>query len=183
MKINRFDTLWIDVVGDGPLSPVWVAVVDNGLAAIEIGGTQSEFVHLLVDRFRGATERDDSRTGEVVQQVAEYLQRERSAFNLPIDWSLMTEFQEKVLRAVYAIPYGETRSYGQIASQIGIQGAARAVGRANATNPVPLVIPCHRVIGADGSLRGYGAGDGIDTKAWLLALEARQLSFKDQDKQ
>ena len=90
----------------------------------------------------------------------------------------MTEFQKKVLKAVCAIPYGETRTYGQIAAQIRFQSASRAVGRANATNPIPLVIPCHRVIGADGNLRGYGAGDGIATKAWLLALETRQLGFK-----
>ena len=181
MKTNGFDRLWIDVVDDVPLSPVWLAVVANGLAAIEIGGTKSEFVQMLSDRFRGIVERDDSRTGMIVQQVGEYLKRERRSFDLPIEWSIMTEFQEKVLRAVYDIPYGETRTYGQIAAQIGMQGAARAVGRANATNPVPLVIPCHRVIGEDGNLRGYGAGDGIATKAWLLALESKQLSFKDLD--
>jgi len=178
MKINGFDRLSIDAVDDGPLSPVWLAVVTNGLVAIEIGGTESEFVQTLIDKFRGVIERDDSKTRAIVQQVTHYLQQERSVFDFPIEWSTMTEFQGKVLRAVCAIPYGETRTYGQVAAQIGMQGAARAVGRANATNPVPLVIPCHRVIGADGNLRGYGAGDGIATKAWLLALETRQLAFK-----
>jgi methylated-DNA-[protein]-cysteine S-methyltransferase len=71
------------------------------------------------------------------------------------------------------IPFGETRSYGEIASQIGQPQSQRAVGRANATNPIPVVIPCHRVIGQDGSLRGYGSGDGIKTKRWLLAFEQR----------
>jgi methylated-DNA-[protein]-cysteine S-methyltransferase len=83
----------------------------------------------------------------------------------------MSEFQAAVLKIVCAIPYGETRSYGQVALEIGRPGAGRAVGRANATNPIPLLIPCHRVIAADGSLRGYGGGEGLKTKAWLLALE------------
>jgi methylated-DNA-[protein]-cysteine S-methyltransferase len=172
MKTDKFDRLWFDVVENTPLSPVWVAAAESGLVAIEIGGTEEVFLETLAEKCQGPTEKGETRTREIVQQITDYLQQERSAFDLPIDWSLMTEFQEKVLRAVYAIPYGETRSYGQIAAQIGMQAAARAVGRANATNPVPLIIPCHRVIGSDGSLRGYGTGDGIGTKAWLLAMEA-----------
>jgi methylated-DNA-[protein]-cysteine S-methyltransferase len=87
----------------------------------------------------------------------------------------MTPFQAKALQTVYAIPYGETRSYGDIAAAIGQPRAARAVGRANATNPMPLVIPCHRVIASDGSLHGYGGPGGLRTKAWLLDLERQNL--------
>ena len=70
-----------------------------------------------------------------------------------------------------AIPYGETRTYGEIAAQIGTPNAPRAVGRANAANPMPLVIPCHRVIGTDGKLHGYGGAGGLKTKQWLLSME------------
>jgi methylated-DNA-[protein]-cysteine S-methyltransferase len=74
-----------------------------------------------------------------------------------------------------AIPYGHVTTYGDLARQLGVPRAARAVGRAQATNPMPLVIPCHRVIGSDGGLHGYGAGDGLQTKAWLLHLEGASL--------
>jgi methylated-DNA-[protein]-cysteine S-methyltransferase len=113
-------------------------------------------------------------TGAPRTQVEEYLNGQRDTFELDIDWALCTPFQRQVLEQHLAIPYGETRTYGQLAAQIGKPLAARAVGRAGATNPIPLIIPCHRVIGADGNLRGYGAPGGIQTKAWLLELEKRQ---------
>ena len=104
-------------------------------------------------------------------QVQQFLEGKVKDFSLPIDWSGMTDFQITVLKAVMAIPPGETASYGEIAAQIGKPGAARGVGRANATNPVPLVIPCHRVVGANGRLTGYGGAGGLETKQWLLDLE------------
>jgi methylated-DNA-[protein]-cysteine S-methyltransferase len=116
---------------------------------------------------------DQTKTTDEVQQISEYLLGERETFDLLIDWSGLTPFQEKALRATFDIPYGEVKTYGEIASQLGNPRAARAVGRAEATNPMPLVIPCHRVIGADGGLHGYGAGQGLETKAWLLKLEAK----------
>jgi methylated-DNA-[protein]-cysteine S-methyltransferase len=79
------------------------------------------------------------------------------------------------LRAVHAIPYGRLSTYGEIAAQIGNPKSVRAVGRANATNPIPIVIPCHRVIGSDGKLHGYGAPGGLETKAWLLRMEGSWL--------
>ena len=91
---------------------------------------------------------------------------------MSIDWSVLTPFQERALRATYDIPYGRVKTYGEIAQLLGNPRAARAVGRAEATNPMPLVIPCHRVIGSDGGLHGYGAGEGLATKAWLLELES-----------
>jgi len=84
----------------------------------------------------------------------------------------MLPFQLAALKATQSIPYGQTKTYAEIACEIGKPQAARAVGRAEATNPIPLVIPCHRVIGTDGKLHGYGGGKGIETKAWLLALES-----------
>ena len=106
-------------------------------------------------------------------QMVEYLDGARRDFDLQIDWSVLTPFQQSVLQATFAIPYGQTRTYAQIAQQVGNPRAARAVGRAEATNPMPVVIPCHRVVGTDGKLHGYGAGDGLKTKAWLLEMEGR----------
>ena len=154
-----------------PLGTVWTAVCDQGLLAVQIEGQEQNFVHKLVARYGMPLGHSEHQVALVIRQIKAYLQGERKNFEIPIHWEVMSSFQKKVLRAVYAIPYGERRTYGQIAVQIGAPLAARAVGRANATNPMPLVIPCHRLVGADGSLRGYGGGQGIKTKAWLLDLE------------
>jgi methylated-DNA-[protein]-cysteine S-methyltransferase len=87
----------------------------------------------------------------------------------------MTPFQQTALQAVFTIPYGRLRTYGPIAQEIGKTGAVRAVGRSNATNPRPIIVPCHRVLGADGKLHGCSAPGGLDTKAWLLRLEGSWL--------
>jgi methylated-DNA-[protein]-cysteine S-methyltransferase len=102
------------------------------------------------------------------RQLAEYFAGSRRTFTVPLDPS-GTQFQNKVWNALRTIPFGETRSYGQIADQIGSRKAVRAVGAANGRNPIPIIVPCHRVIGADGTLTGFGGGLAI--KARLLALE------------
>ena len=105
------------------------------------------------------------------RELLEYLEGRRREFDLPLKPE-GTEFQKRVWKALLTIPYGETRSYGQIAAQIGNPKACRAVGMANHKNPLPIVIPCHRVIGSGGSLVGYGGG--LDRKVWLLKLETPQ---------
>jgi methylated-DNA-[protein]-cysteine S-methyltransferase len=105
----------------------------------------------------------------VRSQLAEYFAGERKEFDLPLSLS-GTEFQVAVLEALQKIPYGETRSYGAVAKQIGRPKAMRAVGAANGRNPIPIIVPCHRVIGTSGDLTGFGGG--LDTKAALLRLEA-----------
>lgn len=164
--------LFISQIPNTPLGPVNVAWTQKGVLAVEVGGDLDAFAAHISQRLGGVPTRED--TGVPCTQVEEYLLGERTAFELDIDWALCTPFQRKVLAQQLAIPYGETRTYGQLAAQLGKPRAARAVGRAGATNPIPLIIPCHRVIGSDGSLRGYGAPGGIKTKAWLLALEARK---------
>ncbi|MFZ0226773.1 MAG: methylated-DNA--[protein]-cysteine S-methyltransferase [Mycobacterium sp.] len=117
--------------------------------------------------------RDDSAFPDVVEQLDAYFTGERTDFDLELGLA-GSEFQRRVWQALLTIPYGETRSYGQIAEQIGATGSARAVGLANGRNPIAIVVPCHRVIGASGSLTGYGGG--LDRKRSLLELERRQRS-------
>ena len=106
---------------------------------------------------------------EVRRQLDEYFNGERKEFDLPLNLT-GTEFQVQVLEELLRIPYGETTSYGAIAKSIGRPRAVRAVGAANGRNPIPIVVPCHRVIGSTGDLTGFGGG--LDTKAALLRLEA-----------
>jgi len=106
---------------------------------------------------------------EARRQLAEYLAGDRRAFTLPLA-PRGTEFERLVWQALVAIPYGETRSYAEVAAAIGRPAACRAVGRANGSNPIAIVIPCHRVIGSDGSLTGFGGG--LPLKRFLLDLES-----------
>jgi len=111
---------------------------------------------------------------EAVRQLREYFAGKRTEFDLPLAPD-GTDFQRNVWRRLQEIPYGETISYGELARRVGNPKASRAVGAANGQNPIPIVIPCHRVIGASGKLTGFGGG--LPTKEALLALEARQLSL------
>ena len=106
--------------------------------------------------------------------MQEYFAGDRKDFDLPLNVS-GTEFQVQVLEELQRIPYGETRSYGDIAKRIGRPKAMRAVGAANGRNPIPIIIPCHRVIGSGGDLTGFGGG--LDTKEALLRLEAENSDF------
>ncbi len=107
-------------------------------------------------------------------QLGEYFAGGRTSFDLPLR-AAGTPFEQRVWEQLRVIPYGETTSYGELARRVGEPGAARAVGRANGRNPIPVIVPCHRVIGADGSLTGFGGG--LECKRALLDLEAGALSF------
>lgn len=169
------DTIYIGEVSSIPIGCIWVAISEDGLVAVEIGASQESFTQMLMRRYLGCQPLlYPIRTGGATRQILEYLNGERREFDLPVNWSGMGVFQEQALRLTAAIPYGQTTTYGEIARQLKRPGAARAVGRAEATNPMPLVIPCHRVVGADGGLHGYGAPGGIQTKAWLLRLEGQR---------
>lgn len=117
---------------------------------------------------------DDIPNEGAIEQLHEYLRGERRGFDLSLDLR-GTPFQLDVWKATRAVPYGETRSYGEIASSIGSPRAARAVGQALGANPIPIVIPCHRIIGSSGNLRGFGGG--LPLKERLLALERGALSL------
>ena len=109
---------------------------------------------------------------DVVEQLEEYFARKRTTFTIPIA-ATGTPFQQRVWTELRSIPYGETRSYGQLADAIGNRAAMRAVGAANGRNPISIIVPCHRVIGRDGALVGYGGG--LERKRFLLDLERAML--------
>jgi methylated-DNA-[protein]-cysteine S-methyltransferase len=113
-------------------------------------------------------QRQDDGFDDIATQLTEYFEGSRRAFHLQLAPE-GTPFQLRVWHALDDIPYGETISYGRLACRIGRHSASRAVGLANGSNPLPIVIPCHRVIGANGNLTGYGGG--LPIKQWLLALE------------
>ena len=113
---------------------------------------------------------------EATSQLSEYFAGKRTTFDLPLDPSRGTAFQKKVWKALTTIPYAGTASYGEIATKIRSPQASRAVGQANNRNPFSIVVPCHRVIGANGQLTGYGGG--IKRKRWLLEHEAREPKGK-----
>jgi methylated-DNA-[protein]-cysteine S-methyltransferase len=168
--------LYIGELKKTPLGDLWLAVSDQGLGAVECGKSREEFEAYLSKHFKRPVEYKPKMVAEAASELREYLKGRRRFFTFTIDWMLLRPFQRAVLQATLAIPYGETRTYKEIAEQVGRHGAARAVGRAEATNPMPLVIPCHRVIGTDGKLHGYGLGEGLKTKEWLLKLEGAVLA-------
>lgn len=128
---------------------------------------------LYRDNIIGEAEAETELIRETRRQLTEYFDGKRQDFQVPIRLE-GTEFQQRVWEALQTIPYGETRSYGEIARQIGSPKAARAVGGANHNNPVMIIVPCHRVIGANGSLTGFGGG--LDMKEFLLDLERKKDS-------
>ncbi len=115
------------------------------------------------------------RLAKVAEELLAYLAGTPVQFSLPPDWQAFSGFRLRVLQAAWHIPFGGVLSYGQLAGQLAAPGAARAVGAALGSNPMPLIIPCHRVLGANGSLHGFSAPGGLATKAWLLALEGHSL--------
>jgi len=167
--------IYIGELNGTPLGDLRLAASDFGLVAVEWAESQPQFdAHLT--RLRRPIQPDARKIRPYAKELAEYLEGRRQAFTIPIDWTLFRPFQREALQAIFRIPYGETRTYAEIAGQINRPRAYRAVGRANATNPMPLVIPCHRVIGADGKLHGYGGGEGLKTKEWLLRMEGAVMA-------
>jgi methylated-DNA-[protein]-cysteine S-methyltransferase len=150
-------------VANTPLGPLTVASTAKGLAAVRFGAWKPE----------GGVF-DESANREFVRQLEQYFAGERKAFDFQLDVA-GTDFQMAVWRELQKIPYGETRSYGEIAARIGKPRAARAVGMANHDNPLAVVIPCHRVVGRNGSLTGYAGG--LRLKEEVLSLEQRPPLF------
>ena len=147
--------------------------IDSPIGLLTLAGRGSVLTNLrMVDQTyepgRAGWSPDPGAFSTAVDQLEAYFAGELTDFDIELDLR-GTEFQQRVWKALLTIPYGETRSYGEIAEQIGALGAARAVGLANGHNPIAIVVPCHRVIGANGTLTGFGGG--LDRKRTLLELE------------
>lgn len=157
-----------------PIQTISVVASPLGLARIGFGTSrtlENELdIRLVIDPQATHPLLALART-EITAYLAGHLQR----FSLPIDWRMMTHFESLVLNAAFQIPFGQVRTYGELARTIGKPRAARAIGGAMARNPLPLVIPCHRVVNARHDLHGYSAPGGLDTKAWLLTLEGHRI--------
>lgn len=149
---------------DSPLGPLLLLGDARSLAALYMLG------HRHQPPLPAGCERNDAAFGEVSAQLTAYFSGERTEFSVPLS-ARGTEFQRKVWQALSDIRYAETESYGQLARRIGSPSASRAVGLANGRNPISIIVPCHRVIGANGSLTGYGGG--MQRKQWLLEHERR----------
>jgi methylated-DNA-[protein]-cysteine S-methyltransferase len=152
---------------DSPIGPLTLAGCDSGL-------TNLRMVDQTYEPSRAGWSPNSRAFNEAVDQLHAYFAGELTDFEIELDLR-GTEFQRRVWKALLTIPYGETRSYGEIAEQIGAPGAARAVGLANGHNPIAIIVPCHRVIGANGNLTGFGGGLG--RKRTLLELEKQQTSM------
>jgi methylated-DNA-[protein]-cysteine S-methyltransferase len=147
--------------------------VDSPVGLLTLAGNGGRLMHLRMvaqtyEPRHDGWERDDDAFPDAVEQLEAYFAGDRTDFELNLDL-VGTQFQRRVWGALQTIPYGQTRSYGEIARQIGSPGAFRAVGLANGHNPIGIIVPCHRVIGSNGSLTGYGGG--LDRKRALLELE------------
>ncbi|WP_293307074.1 methylated-DNA--[protein]-cysteine S-methyltransferase [Mycolicibacterium sp.] len=157
--------------------PLHYRTVESPVGPLTLAGEGSTLMHLRMteqthepDRSGWAPAGPDA-FSDVIEQLNAYFAGSLTEFDVELDL-VGTEFQRRVWAALQTIPYGETRSYGEIAEQIGSPGASRAVGLANGRNPIAIIVPCHRVIGAAGSMTGYGGG--IDRKKMLIALERMQ---------
>lgn len=148
---------------DSPVGPLLLAADDGGLLLIEFESPRHP-----ATRGSGWREGSSEVLAETRVQLGDYFNGDRREFDLPLS-PRGTPFQRDVWRALQRIPYGKTISYAALATSIGKPSATRAVGAANGRNPLPIVVPCHRVIGADGSLTGFGGG--LPIKQFLLALE------------
>jgi O-6-methylguanine DNA methyltransferase len=175
MKTQNTALIYIGELNGTPLGDLRLAASDFGLVAVEWADSQSVF-DAYITRLKRPRQPDPKKIKPYAKELSEYLNGKRTAFTIPVDWTFFTPFQREALQAIYRIPYGETRTYIDIAREINRPLAYRAVGAANAMNPMPLVIPCHRVIGADGKLHGYGGGEGLPTKEWLLRLEGAVMA-------
>ena len=157
-----------DVI-DSPLGPLYVASSERGLCRVDFGVSRAQFVAGLDALAR--TVHSPSALASITEQLHGYFAEAGTEFDVPLDLSRLTPFQRTVLQTARRIVAGTVWSYGQVARALGKPGASQAVGQALGRNPVPIVIPCHRVVSSDGGLGGYSGGGGVETKRLLLQLE------------
>ena len=154
---------------DTPIGPLLLVVDGQLLCAVGFGPDCGYLQRHMKQNYRGQELRPLEGSSSVVNEVRAYFEGDVAALDRIDVKPIGTDFQKAVWQALRRIPHGETMSYGELARHLGRPGASRAVGTANGSNPIPVVIPCHRVIASDGTLGGYGGG--LDRKRWLLAHE------------
>jgi O-6-methylguanine DNA methyltransferase len=162
------ETIYYSSFNSPFLEKVFVASTEKGVCMVDFLKKENAFLKELRESFPGRIVRDDRKNRDVLNQLKKYLNGELRRFNCKLDFR-GTLFQKKVWSALVKIPYGQTRSYREVAQAIGHPKAFRAVGNANGRNPIPLIVPCHRVIGSNGGLAGFG--HGVRVKKKLLNLE------------
>ena len=155
---------------DSPFGPVVLAATDRGVVRLNLPAYDAdEFLARISTEISPAILESPARLDPVRRQLDEYFEGRLKRFTVPLDWQLIHGFQEKVLRATYSIPYGETLTYGEVAAEAGNPRAFRAAGTALGRNPIPLIVPCHRVTRSGGDPGNYGGGP--EMKKSLLKLE------------
>ncbi len=167
--------IYYDRLDETTLGPVWVAVGSKGIVAIEYNGSEENFLGYLAKVASGQPRRSAQQVTAVKDQVHDYLAGKAKKLDLPVDLSGITPFQRRVLEETRRVPRGSVSTYAEIARRIGNPKAVRAVGQALRRNPIPIVVPCHRVIASDGSLGGYGGNLRDRRKIELLRLEGAML--------
>jgi methylated-DNA-[protein]-cysteine S-methyltransferase len=170
------DAIYYDRMQDTIIGELFVALSGCGVLAIRIGGSEEEFAEWLSVKYGFQPRRSPDRAAQAIQQLAEYFSGERTSFEFSLDLTGLSDFQRRVLSVVANVPWGEVVTYGEIARQIGMPKSAQAVGQALAHNLLPIVIPCHRVVSANGALTGYSGGGGLKTKGILLHIEGSWLA-------
>ena len=167
-RLVRFGSL------DTPVGQLFVGLTEVGVCDVTFGRfLKQAYRQVLLNRFRDV-QRDDSALSEVITQLADYFSGERRSFSVAVDLRAVTPFTARVLRETRKIKFGRLTCYGQLAIRLGNSGASRAVGSALGRNPVPILIPCHRVVRRNGGMGGFMAG--LETKRVLLDLEGHFVS-------
>ena len=154
---------------ESPLGPLTVAGTRRGLVLVAFQPPDDALLQRLADRLSPRVLEAPAQLDEARRELDEYFERDRREFDLPIDWSLVRGFARRVLRATAAIDYGEVSNYATIAARAGSARGSRAAGNALGSNPIPVVVPCHRVLRTGGGLGGYAGG--LERKEFLLRLE------------
>jgi len=157
------------LVIESPIGPLTLVASADALCALRFPNGRPVGAH------DGAAEPQHAVLAVAARQLAEYFAGDRTEFDLPLD-PHGSAFQRSAWQGLTTVPFGATVSYGEQARRLGLEGKARAIGAANGANPIPVILPCHRVIGSDGSLTGFGGG--LETKAWLLHHERRVVGLE-----
>ena len=156
---------------DSPMGPLLVAATRRGLVRVSYNAAErtDQVLDDLATKLSPRIIEHASRLDEIRRELDEYFDRKRTRFDMPLDWSMTHGFTRKVLRATARVPYGELVTYKHVARQAGNERASRAAGNALGSNPIPIVVPCHRVVHSGGGLGGYTGG--LERKKFLLGVE------------